>query len=384
VSVVFHPRHPLTGRQIQITCASPLERDAYAATFRRWRTELALGLTTPEAVARALRRLEHGPATVARACLAYAEVASANTARRVRSNLRGLLAPLAACELEALDGARLGRWIAELRIAGASDASIGVAWTTLRSAARHAVRAGWITQPAWGAWRPVLAQAASAPKDAARTVRELGALLEAAWRLDVERRARGRYSDTFARIAAIGGLGLRNAEAAALGWDDFADDGAVPVVACTVRHQTIAPWRGSRPTAPVKGRRACVLAVDDELAEVLKEHRAYLRSLDAFRVDGPVFPSPLTLRWSTHSVCLAPDTLREVAARAGLDARRFTTSSLRCTFVTLEARASGGDLRRVADRSRHASIGSLLRYLRSSSRELAPPGFAVPALSART
>ena len=104
---------------------------------------------------------------------------------------------------------------------------------------------------------------------------------------------------------------------------------------------------------------------------------------------GPVFPWPHAARWPDHYVApyppraevLTTTALRRAVARAGLpNPARWTPHSLRDSFVTLEAAAAGGDLSRVAPRSRHRSMGSLVRYLRALERgpAAAGPGFELP------
>jgi integrase len=371
------PRHPLTHKAVRVSASSRRELDAMVAHINLLRTNLRIGAMSAADVDKALRRMTHGPITLERAALAYIEREdlAGNTRRRVLSFLATAGAQLAHEPLEALEAPVVSRWIERLR-ARMSDASVGVAWRTLRAVARFAAVRGWIGGAPWGIWRPKLRSSpAREPREAARDVGELAALLDAARALDAEDGSK-RLPQREAKIAATALLGLRQGELAGLRWPDFDE------LRLCVR--IARKYDG----APVKSRRIQVLAAPPALFEVLERHRARLLDAGLYDPTGPVFPSeresaPGRPRAYSQGECLTRSVLRAVVVRAGLPSpARWSPHSLRDTFATLEERGHAGDLRALAQRTRHDSIASLVRYLRSRTRQLAPPGFTLDGAQA--
>jgi integrase len=372
---VAWPRHPLTGRQFRVSARTDRELAAYVHQIDGLREQLRLGMIGAVDVDRALRRVVHGAVTLERAARAYMERPnlSSNTRRRVRSFLASAGAELAPLELDAVDAARCQQWIDRRLARRHATSTIGTAWRTLRAVARYAAARGWIGAAPWGAWRPVLRGGARPLREALRTVDELARLLGAAAALD-EAGAPG-FGEVEAKIAAVALLGLRRGELAGLRWSDLAWASFM----VTIARQYI--------DGAIKGRTVCTLHAP-ALFPFLARHRDRLIADDLFLPDGPIFPqrrssAPGRARAYTQGECLTILALRSAVRAAGLpNPSRWSTHSLRDSFVTLESQSKehAGDLASLADRSRHASLASLSRYLRTRSREPAPPGFSLPDL----
>ena len=392
------PRHPLTGRQFNVSARTQRELDATLHELDTMRAELRLAMmrATPEErvriaedIDRRVRTMTRGRMTLEQAARDYADRGglAPSTRKSVLSSwLGGPGKPLGPLPLEALDAPTLERWIDALRGGGYAGSSIGKAWRTLRAVIRYATASGWIGQPPWGVWRPLLrgARAPQAEREAARTPEELARLLAGAAELDelARQRSRRALGDLEARIAAVALLGLRQGELAGLRWKDI--DAAAGAV--TIARQ----WGGKHARLP-KGGAVHTLATLPELLELLERVRDRQLELGLLRSaasDGPVFPCPSAALERSAAAHHSPDgkpiplpleQLRAAVRRAGLPRpARWTATSLRDTFATLEAETYGGDLKRLADRTRHASIGSLLHYLRTRSRRPLAPGFALP------
>lgn len=371
-------RHPVSGRRFWLRARSARELDAYIHRIDTLRTELRLGMRSAEEVDRELRHLQHGPVPLERAVRSYLERPdlSANTRRRVRSYLAGHFAKIAPLALSALDGPRCAQWIDELRRTGLHDTSIATVWRSgLCAVAAHAAERGWIGVMPWGNYKPKLSAQPKYARESARSVEELAALLLAARELDAVAWAEFAPVDRWSvepMIAAAALLALRQGELGGLRWHEV--DFGPPVRVRIARQWYAAPLKGGR--APV-----WIEAVE-ALGEVLQRHRDRLIVRALYERRGPVFPDPCSPpaapRAYTHGEVLSRVNLRAAVERAGLPSiGAWSAHGLRATFVTLESAASGGDLRAVASRSRHASITSLARYLRalSRSRDPAPPAF---------
>lgn len=379
------PRNPLTGRKMVIRARTQRELEAALHHVDSMRVELRIGSISRDQAERILRRLVHGPISLERAAIAYARRPglAPETARRVvRSWLPGAARELAPLELEALDAPRLKRWIDELAGEGHAPGGISTAWSILRSVGRYAVERGWIARYPWGEWRPMIAgKRKRKEREAARSPDELARVLEAARAADARALAASRRAlgDLEARIATMALCGVRQGELAGLRWRDV-DEAAGTV---TIARQ----WDTRR--AP-KGRSIATLRALPELFALLSQTRRRLEDLGALRPggDGPCFPDVRAWRDASR-YChqararspepLPSSALRSCVLRAGLPRpSAWTATSLRDTFATLEAAAFGEDLDGLRTRTRHASIGSLLRYLRARSRALAAPGFCLP------
>lgn len=376
MTVSSRPRHPVTGRRFWLRAKTPRELAAYLHRIEALRSELKLGMRTPEEVDRELRHLRYGPVTVERAARSYLERGLAETTRRrVRSAMAGHLKPLLPVPLAACDVPRLTRWIEAVAREGLRASSLGTLWRTLRAIGRHAAERGWIGALPWGSWRPRLrAPSARALREAARTPEELGQLLAGARALDDRAftARRPRLPAVEAKIGCAALLGLRQGELAGLRWTDVTGGaGGAPLQVLVARQWTGAATKAAK--APVR------IETIAELGIILLRHRARLELAELFDRAGPVFPAPAASTPGRPRAYAKGEVLTRLSLRAAVrlahlpHVEAWSAHSLRDTFVTLEAAATGGDLRRVASRSRHASLASLVRYLRTHSRDPAPP-----------
>jgi integrase len=347
------------------------------------RDSYRVGAISADDVERQLRRMTLGPVTLERAARSYMESGIApNTRRSVATFLAGAGAPLAALDVEALGAPRLESWIKSARVRRLARSSALQSWRLLRAIVRHAASLGWISRVPWGAWRPRLPASGYGPgrleREAARSAEELAELLDAAAMLDAERARAGLLPDVEPKIACAAYAGLRQGELAGLRWTDVDQ----------VRARLRVERQGGRDRTK-QGKRH-ELRVAPELLELLATYRTRLQAADLHAPSGPVFPSPgisspgRPRPYSARADCLPRALVRACAERAQLpNPQRWSAQSLRDTFATLEALAHAGDLEAVRDRTRHASTASLLRYLRSRSREPAAPGFELPSRAAR-
>jgi integrase len=359
---VATPTHPLTGQRFRVRARTARELESYLHHIDRLREELRLDVITADEVDRRLRRMRFGRVTLARAARSYIkrEDLAENTRLRIESVIAGALFELAGDELDALDGPRLSAHFDKLSKVLARS-SLSAVWRTLRAIVRHAAEKGWTARIPWGAWKPRrrAGREGRPLRECARTPAELATLLEAARELDG--RPLAPYRALEAKIATAALLGLRQGELAGLCWYDI-----------SAKHGTVGirrQWDGD----PLKVGDGAELDAPVELFEVLDRHRARLV------VDGPgepVFASPAGGHY-TRGECLSTRDLRLCVRLAHLNApAAWSAHSLRDTFVTLETQRHGGDLARVALRTRHRSIASLVRYLRTFER-----GTSAPALN---
>jgi integrase len=358
------------------------ELESYLHRIDSLREELRLDIVTAEDVDRKIRRLRFGSVTLGRAARSYVQRTDVaqNTRRRIESAIRSSLAELAAEELDALDGPRLSRHFDKL--AGRmAQSSLGQIWRTLRAIVRHAAEKGWIARVPWGTWRPRARAGGEgrALRECCRTADELAQLLSAAGHLDV---LEAPYRALEAKVACAALLGLRQGELAGLRWyDTYPDRGTV-----AIRRQ----WDDR----PLKTWERAELAAPPALFLALERHRVRLglpprgRGYNADAVafgkhaGDPLFPSPSGGHYPSGE-CLSTRDLRAIARGAALNTlSAWSPHSLRDTFVTLEAQRAGGDFAKLASRTRHRSIASLVRYLRRFDRAVlvAVAGAELPAL----
>lgn len=376
--LVYRPRHPVSGRRIVISARTAGELAAFRDRIESLRTRLALGTLSPEEVTRELRRTEHGSVTLERAARMYVERPglAKNTRRRIRSLLATHLRELGPRELDTLDGEVLSAWLDRLKAARLEKTTIGTAWRGLRAVVRYAAERGLIGAAPWGAWRPVLrGSTKNEPREAARSLEELERLRIGAALVDQERELAGKLGDLEAKVMVGGLLGLRRGELAGLRWPDLELGPEGPIV-LVARQYDGRPLKNNTPPRRIR--------TIPELVEVLARYRAALERHRLYSPRGPIFPCLATSKAGaptpyTDGEVVPSLHLRSAALRAGLpNPSRWSSHSLRDTFVTLEAHATGGDLAAVAARSGHGSIASLARYLRTRNRPPAPP--ALPAL----
>lgn len=247
--------------------------------------------------------------------------------------------------------------------------------------------------PAWGSWRPKKGK--RAPREAARDPGELELLVKAALGRDLVYWRKGLYADLAYRVIVIALCGLRQGEAAGLGWDHV--DLLRRTV--TVRYQAIDGWKTlhpamARPLFPVKNEKhdgpAHEQALHDDAYRVLVAQKAQLEKFGWYRPDGPVFPHHegriidvraagqcpdgswkrearpfVTGRgaWRPNNNCIDPRAMRTLAAQAGVrNASAWVVHSLRASFATLEI-LSGQDPKSAQARTGHATMRALEAYV---------------------
>ena len=375
---VANPRHPLTGKQFRVSARSAAELERLLAQIDTMRGELRVGMVSEADVDRKLRRVRYGSIQLGRVLESYArrKDLSPDTIRTARTALRGPLRELADRNLDELEAPMLARVFERLGATHAKS-TITTTWRVLRQLLRHAAERGWIGRVPWGAWRPRArgGQPSKPLRECCRNDGERADLLAAALDLDDEDLAGGRsYRALGAKIAAGAFLGLRQGEIAGLRtYDLYPARGVIGV-----RRQ----WDGD----PIKGG-VCgaELEAPPELFALLGKHMARTGALKtrALKAPGvPIFEGPGGGHYLRGSKPIALGALRIAVHRAGLpNPERWTAHSLRDSFVTIVAQRYPGDLEAIRHRSRHTTIESLVRYLRSFKREaLLPPAAAVARL----
>lgn len=334
-------------------------------------------MRTTDDVSRALRRLRIGSVTLERAIASYCarpDLAT-NTRRRVRSLERGALRALLPLELDQLEAPVLAKWVTTLGPRGLNwqVSTQRTAWRDLRSVVRYAAERGWIERAPWAPWRPIFRSqdTARAARECCRSEAELEQLIET---------AHAHNPELACKIAVAAGFGLRRGELAGLRWSDWNSD-----------HETLQIARQYSGGKLKTLSSVAVMRMPERVRELLREQLVRMQTLELVQEHGPIFPcrklsSPGRARAYTTSSPIGILELRSAVRAAGLPhVEAWSAHSLRDTFVTLETAASGGDLAAASMRSRHASISSLVRYLRSATRqptslELSPSRDDVPRL----
>jgi integrase len=372
--------HPLTGRRMSITANTKGQLQQIKREIREIADDVRI---EAKSVADGLQRIEEmrsgivvGGRLPLRACLE-----SWAKDRQVV-----LPKPSAFEELEhlpcvELTDARLSAWAEGMKKEGFAPGTIGAYFDVLAAAVRSAVRRGQVALVPWKHFRPPRSEKGARPS-AATSVRELARIVAAARLVDLRRQRSGLYSDLACRVIVLAMTGMRNGEAAGLGWDhiDFEAEGGPMVTICV---QAKDGWRRTcpgkaRPDFAVKGRRGHVQRLHFNAAIALMVQADALRARGWYAPDGPVFPSPRTGGWRPNANAIAPEEIRELARAVGLSGR-WVTHSLRHTFATLEANAPGGSARAAQMRIGHASLAQTDRYVHDAMS--APPS-AIPRLPA--
>jgi integrase len=360
-----------------VSARSQTELQALLNAIDSMRVALRLGMKSEDEIDRSLRRLVHGHVTIERAASAYVAQAhlSRNTRAALTSFVRGPGADLAQLEIAELSPGRVETWLGKLAGRGVSPGTRESYWRRLRALVRFAAEREWIGRVPWGAWRPSFrgGKGRTREREAARNLDELARLLEAARIEDLARVAGGRLPDVEAKMTVSACLGLRQGELAGLRWSDLRSTEGLVFIA--------RQWdQGEKPKG---GKRAKLLSAVPLLFELLERYRRTLMVEGLYLHHGPVFPNVRTSRPGapraySKGECLTRRTIRRVVRRAQLpNEKAWSPHSLRDTFATLEQYAHA-DLRTLAERTRHASLASLVRYLRAAKREPPPPGFSLP------
>jgi hypothetical protein len=209
-----------------------------------------------------------------------------------------------------------------------------------------------------------------------------GRLVKQAADDDAENWKRARYS-VFTRLLIFMGLcGLRQAEAAGLGWDHVSIDEPVdeglrvnpPNDLLVVEWQAARGWQSrhaDRPRdIPKDGARR--LRLHPVVRKLLRDQRVELVRRGWYRGDGPVWPG-LAGRWLETGRVLSPERIKKWARLAGLpNWEKWCGHSLRHTAIMLEIVACNGDLISVMQRSGHSDLRIVRGYMHSMGGQLPP------------
>jgi len=364
--------NPLTGRRVSITAPTPLELLQRQAALNNLKREQKLGLRPMREIARLAQGQIYGNLMVFDVWDEWVKGKATRWAKQARSTWARRLAPtfgkLRAWEIT--EGSLVEWQSRELRY-GFAQKTITNAFNCLASAYRFAVRSGKLDALPWGYWRPN--RPVEREREACRSVEEFELLVRAAREHDGRSWVKGRYSDLAFRVLVVGLCGLRQGEAAALGWDCVQID-ADPIHV-KIHWQAHDGWQNDHPDwkrpqdAPKSGS-GRTLALHVSAAAALLAQRKQLQDRGWYRPDGPVFPASGGA-WRSQALVIDPPTLRRIVKTAGLpNPEKWVTHSLRHTFATLEVVAHGGDLRTVQRRTGHASLAVLAGYLHSTGRGL--------------
>ena len=368
---------PTTGRVISVSAKSPAELMIKVRKIQATFEQARLGLIRPDEARREVVKTQakHTVEELWGRWLASAgkDTSWGKKAESIwRHHLRDDFAGLAWWEVT---DERLAAW-EQKKQQQISQATIKNAWDLLKAVYKRGQRDGIVDMLLWEGWKP--ARPIKREIEAAVSVEELRALIDQARAHDEAAWKRGRYSDLACRVAVMALTGMRQGEAAALGWDCVRIDEKPYFV--LIRWQALDQWPSrfphwERPMSPTKQRREEAVRIGAACVAMLRVQRENLRRLGWYRPDGPVFPAKGG-KWRTHALVVKPEQVRELARLAGIPGwERWRTHSLRHSFATLELIASGGDLEAVRRRTRHADVQTLLRYVHPAARAEAPGSF---------
>ena len=372
---------PVSGRRVRVVGRTRAEMESRYEVLLRARSELRVGLAEPaEAAAAVARSTTGGPVTVEAVWRAHVSTLSETWAPKARSYWTRHLVELHDRRAWELTQTVVETWLNCVRSRVSHKTAENV-WHVLAAAMRRAVRDRLLPALPWGDWKPRV-ERWKPRREAARSPEELHALVLAAARDDLVAHRAGRHADLALRVAVLALVGLRQGEAAGLGWDDLSLDTEPCIVAVT--RQALDGWRErhpdwDRPRSPPKWGKRRTLALHPSAVAALRAQRDRLRAVGWYRPDGPVFPAKGGA-WRSHAMVISPTRFRAVVEAAGLpNVGNWTVHSLRHSFATLEMVANGGDLRAVQARTGHGSLRVLEGYLHSVKRGL--PASAIPALA---
>lgn len=388
--------HPVQNgpkpRYIYVTGDTLEQIAAFRSHFDQLRGAIKHGLRTAEDVEAEIAKYEarREPVPLSKLAAKYMDPPdrlAPKTRANVQTFLRAAGRRLAHQDYRALTAPVVKAWVDDLQGKGLSLGYVQLQWRILRSIIGHALERGVIAACPWGIWSPkIRGNRRKNDGEAARDVGELALLLDTARRIDEERRRVGSKSHGGAaggrafllepRIAIAAFLGLHQGELAGLRWNDLDVEHGLVRIARQYDEQ------------PLKTHaRAAHLRVLPELFEIFFLQALDLEARGLFAPDGPVFPCPsrstsdIARPYRAGGCVLETRELRAGVVRAGLpNPEGWTTTSLRRTFATLEDLGAGGDLVALAERTRHASVSSLLRYLRGRRRGPAEPGFSLAGI----
>lgn len=366
------PRNPISGKREKVTADTVLDLERKLGRIRDVRQDMRLGSTIQEA--------EHRLSPVMGCRMLVDECFSRYRAGLKRSAEKGdsvwerRLAPwFAGKNLWELTADVMRAWEAEQRRAGLAMATVRLAYDMLAAAVNLQIPAIIPGHP-WGKWRPEREHRDEryVPKrPALGTLEAFQALVSHATESDKVHWSHGRYSVN-ARVTVFLGLcGLRQGEAAGLGWDHVEIDGhGEPIL--WVQYQAARGWRNrheDRPRdEPKDGSRR--IHMHPVVVELLQKQREDLQARGWYRQDGPVFPGPRG-KWLISGRVIKPKNLKKWARAAGFPRwEQWCAHSLRHSNIMLELLASGGDFVAVMKRSGHSDVQVMRAYMHSMGGEM--------------
>ena len=376
--------HPLDSRRrLRLSADSPSELAALVEWVREIRRKLRFGILSRSSATHILTSLERGrPLLLADAWERWFPTQDLAGQRKARSTWTHQIEPfLGARTCYELDEREMRLWVRALEREGYAPKTIHATYFLVHAAVQLAIKSHLIDGMPWGDWRPPSGEVQT-PRAHAETVEELVAIVNVAFAHDAARMARGRLGDMAFRILVLFYIGLRQGEAAALGWDHYRPREGV----LTIRWQATDGWRTEHPTwtrprAPTKGRKHHTVRVHAMVRYVLELQAEQLHRLGIWRKDGPIFPSTDVGRWRSNANTIRPEDFKAIVREAGVsNADRWSPHSLRHSKATLEDGA-GAELRDIQLMLGHSSDKTTRLYIHSAPA-MPPsrlPSMALPA-----
>jgi integrase len=270
---------------------------------------------------------------------------------------------------------------------GLSPRTIRSLVETLKSAINRQIEIGRIDRLPWGSYKPPSKlEEEGNRREAARSVEDLVVLARAAEEHDRQATQGAPRVRDLARRCLIKALtGLRQAEGAALSWADFFDFGEEQEARLMIRHQVPVkvsgvPWEKERNVKATKTKKAAQHTLNRDAAQLFRAQRAALIEAGIYRADGPVFPGR-DGRFRLSPEFIRPDLFKRLVYAAGLrNPEHWVPHSMRHSMVTLEYKASGGDIKGTMERARHTTYSSMMGYVHRFVRD--EPPSAIPSFAA--
>lgn len=365
------------GQKMRVTASTLGEFEARVSSIQEVRRGLTLGMLSPEEARKRLGRLQTGTCTVDSLFALFRESSRKRWGKKAESVWNHRLAPyFSGKRAWELTEDVMRAWEAQELDCKLSRHTIANAFYVIKKSYRLGLARGLVDVIPWKEWHPKYPSKRGARREACRNVEELALLLHAGRERDERMRSLGRPQDAcvLVKLLALTLSGLRQGEAAALGWDDLELEANVPTM--HIKHAVQENWwrdnpQWPRPLDPPKTGVHDPIALNEDLILTLRSHRQALMRMGWYRPDGPVFPGRRGA-WRRQPSVLDPETMRELVTAAGLpNVAKWVTHSTRHSYSTLEAAgaaANGIGLRSVMERTRHASMEVLEGYVHAAER----------------
>lgn len=276
----------------------------------------------------------------------------------------------------------MGAWYRTLLDAGNSGGYAQKLYEEIQASINLAVRVGKLPLLPWHGWRPK--KAPKPERGAAANVDEIMRVLAAARELDILAERSGAIGDLSVRLELLFTCGVRQGEAAALGWDHIVWTGDFPHV--FIEYQTLDRWRAehpewTRPKSPTKGREEKRVALSPETLAMLDAHQLRLGRLGGYDAHGPVFPSrPDRPEWRALPRVVPSEVVRKCVTMAGIaNPEKWVTHSTRHSFVSIMGRKlakEGRNVKEIMQAVGHKDLRQLAGYTHADGE--APIGLGVP------